>query len=963
MIYRTIRNQNFIFFLVFSLTVSSARAKVNNDQPIMGNPPVHHFTHVDYNSDSQFWTACQDSLGVMYFGNNYGILRFDGERWDRCQLSNNSSVRSLFQASDGTIYAGGFNELGIIEDHDNGDFSYRSLINNIPEGFRDFGNIWQILEVKETVIFQSFDYLYLLKDNHFEVIEPSGTFGYANTCQNKLFIEDQQHIFTFDPESSRFTPFLQGEQLNNEEILEILPGNTEETLWIISKEGSVFTADINTGNIQNHQKLDQPSTNKIYTSAIRSSSGELYAGTLSHHLWVWEFKDEKFIKKRSYPNLQDQTVLNLFEAKEETIWILLNKALDYLDPNAHLISVFQGPSVYDAVYFRDRLYVATNQGVFRSGVYSKERDAVKPGFSKITGLEGQAWSLHVIDETLFCAHDRGLFRISDDHQVARTGPFSGVWKLHPVSENSHKYFVCTYDGFGLISSDSSGTKILKEKIDGFNQSTRDIMAVENKPQAYWICHGYKGVFRVKLNDTRTRVTSTEHFTEQHGLPSPFNINVHRWQDEIVFSTNEGLFSFDEPSGKFIKHKDLTGLLGDEENIRKLKEQGDTTWCVIDDQIGFFNHRKMDRVITNPFLSLKGLLNEGMECIVPLSRSREVLLGTTNGLFAYKPEEPGPADKGKKVQTRIRTVTYSMDDSSKTRITAGPHDHLTFPNEAFNIHFRFSAPLIRDKKNIRYAYRLEGQMEEWSNWQEDPGVTFSFLKSGDYTLHVKARSLAGETAEEYLTHFVIEPPWYATWPWIIFWTAMAFLMVFSIFKQTQKLILKEKEKTRQEEKELQKARETKRENEIISLEKERIEAENIEKSKDLTNNAMLIAGKRELLIDIQSKLNDLRKNAKNDIVRSEILNIVRNIQLNLNDEKQNQLFDTNLERVHQQLFDELKQRYPSITAREMRLCAFIKMELTNKEMASIFSISERGVETARYRLKKKYPDIHELIGHP
>ena len=59
-----------------------------------------------------------------------------------------------------------------------------------------------------------------------------------------------------------------------------------------------------------------------------------------------------------------------------------------------------------------------------------------------------------------------------------------------------------------------------------------------------------------------------------------------------------------------------------------------------------------------------------------------------------------------------------------------------------------------------------------------------------------------------------------------------------------------------------------------------------------------------------------------------------------------------ERVHHEFFTQLKATFPDLTAKELQLCAFVRMNLTNKEIASILNISVRGVETARYRLRKR-----------
>jgi hypothetical protein len=93
---------------------------------VHGMPRIIHYTKKEFNSDPQFWAMCQDAQGVLYFGNNDGVLIYDGERWQKVTLPNNSSVRSLRTSKKGEIYAGGFNELGVIRRDRYGKYYYES---------------------------------------------------------------------------------------------------------------------------------------------------------------------------------------------------------------------------------------------------------------------------------------------------------------------------------------------------------------------------------------------------------------------------------------------------------------------------------------------------------------------------------------------------------------------------------------------------------------------------------------------------------------------------------------------------------------------------------------------------------------------------------------------------------------------------------------------------------------------
>ena len=67
-------------------------------------PIVNQFTKKDYNASNQNWAVGQGSDGIMYFGNNQGLLEFDGSLWQIHQIAGNKIVRSLFVNKENRIY-------------------------------------------------------------------------------------------------------------------------------------------------------------------------------------------------------------------------------------------------------------------------------------------------------------------------------------------------------------------------------------------------------------------------------------------------------------------------------------------------------------------------------------------------------------------------------------------------------------------------------------------------------------------------------------------------------------------------------------------------------------------------------------------------------------------------------------------------------------------------------------------
>ena len=79
-----------------------------------GLPFLHNYSPEEYGASNQNWAIVQDQRGVMYFGNNMGVLEYDGVSWRRIQTKDQSTIRSLAIDEAGVIYVGGASELGYL---------------------------------------------------------------------------------------------------------------------------------------------------------------------------------------------------------------------------------------------------------------------------------------------------------------------------------------------------------------------------------------------------------------------------------------------------------------------------------------------------------------------------------------------------------------------------------------------------------------------------------------------------------------------------------------------------------------------------------------------------------------------------------------------------------------------------------------------------------------------------------
>jgi DNA-binding CsgD family transcriptional regulator len=94
------------------------------------------------------------------------------------------------------------------------------------------------------------------------------------------------------------------------------------------------------------------------------------------------------------------------------------------------------------------------------------------------------------------------------------------------------------------------------------------------------------------------------------------------------------------------------------------------------------------------------------------------------------------------------------------------------------------------------------------------------------------------------------------------------------------------------------------------------------------------------------MNNMKEDNKEKI-REVLLNLRSNIDKNIWN-----VFEERFSDVHQNFFVTLQNRFPSLTGKERKLCALLRLNLTTKEIAAITHQNINAVEVARTRLRKK-----------
>lgn len=920
---------------------------------IANQPEIVHFDRNDYQGDSEFWSSCRGSDGVLYFGNNDGVVIYDGERWTTISLPNSSSVRSLLATDQGEIFAGGYNEFGSVKRDSVGNYYYQSMVEQLALQGKELENIEQINQLGDNIVFRCYKQLIIASENRNTSIPSSVDFMFANVVHGTYYVQDiHVGILSFDPNTNQLTQVFDSDPVRDNAVKGIWPGKNQSELLLFLENGLVYRGDINTGELHLREDVFKgQNRDQLIHSAKKGDTFVL--GTLSSRIRMLDATGKRIEVPSTYNKIQNSSVLSLL-AVDNGIWVMLYNGLDFISAKTESVKFFDATKIYDLIIYDNRLFVASNKGVFVS-----KTDTQTPGgfsFELIPELQGQAWSITKRNGKLFIGHHKGLFVYQDDRTTQLTN--FGIWGILDIPGQKNAFLAGGYMGLSVIEF-RDGKYVLRNRIRGFSQSSRDIIAAD-QPNTFWVCHGYKGVFKIKIDPLYDHVNSIDHYTNKNGFKSPYNINAFRWNGDIVFTSNEGVYSYFEPDNSFVPYPWLNRILDTTKNTRKIVQQNDTTWVVQDNEIGYFiNQDSFPAVVSRPFIKVKGQLNRGMESILPMP-DHKVLIGTTDGIYLFDLE----IEHHIKSNTVIRSVSKSHD-LEKVKLALKPSQSVDLPYNNDLIRFEFAAPDLISGGAIQYQYHLEGLNVGWSDWSEDNFKEYAHLKPGSYQFEVKSRDLKGNQGMMASYHFEVLPKWYQTTFFRIVFVLLFVILLWLGFVLIKRSVEKENLKVqaatikakRMLELEIDSLK-LQNEKERIKKDKELLENDIIDKSKELANYTMQLVNKKDIFNDLQFDLKELRALVRTQSSREKITEIFRKLHQHKIGEEYMEVFDVNFEKVHHHFFEKLKELHPNLSKKELRLCAFIKMDLTNKEISPLLNISVRGVETLRYRLRKKLDLDHE-----
>ncbi|HYG03656.1 MAG TPA: tetratricopeptide repeat protein [Chryseosolibacter sp.] len=140
--------------------------------------------------------------------------------------------------------------------------------------------------------------------------------------------------------------------------------------------------------------------------------------------------------------------------------------------------------------------------------------------------------------------------------------------------------------------------------------------------------------------------------------------------------------------------------------------------------------------------------------------------------------------------------------------------------------------------------------------------------------------------------------------------------------------------------------------ITALENEKLQLSLEFKNRQVVSNAVLIAQKNEVLFELKDMVKKISSATRDNEINKDLKTVIREINTNIELSDDWQHIKLHFEEVHPQFFEKLLQLHPDLTVHEQKLCVYIRMKMTNKEIGRLLNITPESVKVLKYRLKKK-----------
>ncbi|KAB5492106.1 helix-turn-helix and ligand-binding sensor domain-containing protein [Flagellimonas hadalis] len=878
-------------------------------------PPIYNYRLLEYKGASKNWDVAVNDDGELFVANNKGLLYFNGEQWTLNKLPNNTIIRSVESIGD-RVYTGSYEEFGYWVKNEIGQLQYTSLTHLITDHTFTSEEFWEIFPSNNKVLFRSFSAIYSYDGNEIEVVDPPNFVSDFIEFNDKLIVASGP-LGLFELKGKELVPLPDQDLLMGKTITDMVV--FKGSLMVGTKLSGCYLFDgknLRPWSAKINEELKQHQLNKMSLLG-RDRIG---FGTIKNGMYLYDSFTGGYQILNRESGLQNNTVLSILLYNDQ-LWLGLDNGIARVKLN-NPISYYTDYTgalgmVYDIAAYKGKLYLGSNTGVF----YFEGNE-----LKFVNGSQGHVWDLVELEGDLLCGHNTGTYKVEEDGFIP-LGSITGGYQTIKVPGQNALYVQGTYNGLSkFVKKDDGDWEITK--IEGFDFPVKHLCF--ETPTILWAAHPYKGFYRIHFDGGNyDRVGSVQQF-DGEGAPSEYNVKIYNIKNHIVLNS-EGQWYWYNPIGdqivtfeEFKEYKDKELLFFDEEHY----------WFVDgeDKKAIIFTNLKQDSLMVTD-LPLRERLAPDSQKVVKVNDSLSYI--TLSDGFARVNQSM--------LKGQSQQLILPVPNIIVLRDQKGTHP---IGQEQMELSFRHSQAITIEVASPNYIsphyhFELKGP-KEYSEHVENGFINFQNLPFGEYTFKVHTAGMDNQLSEPSILKFTILPPWYLSTLSLVLYGVLAILAIILVRRYNRrKLGRKQRELEQQMEKEQQER--------LAQFEKEELAKEIRLKQNELASTTLNIAKKNEMMLEIKNMLLVNKDKFSNS---QRYRSFIKKLDSSIEDTEDWKRFEVNFKELHEDFFERLLKAYPTLTPKDLKLCAYLKMNLSTKEIAPLMAISVRGVEIHRYRLRKK-----------
>jgi serine phosphatase RsbU (regulator of sigma subunit)/ligand-binding sensor domain-containing protein len=790
--------------------------------------PIKNFTPEDYNNAMPKNSAIiQDLRGVMYFGNDEGVLEYDGIRWKLYTLSNGASVHSLAIDIHGRVYIGAVNEFGYLAPNTNGKLNYVSLTNQLDDSLKNSFTVWNVHCNTEGVYFQTDSYLFRWDGSKIIHWNAKSEFHTSFKLNDKV-ITKQINDGLFYINNNKLIDVEGDELLHKTSIFSIIPKDNENFLVVTRNHGFY--------NLKLIDGFNRVSVNPLFEdllkivkpfdliNALRINENTYSIGTWGSGLLIFQQGlIVQIITKKS--GLSDEVINNQFLDKDGNLWLALSDGITKIEINSPLSKFNEELGVDGSIVaiarFDENLYIATERGLLlllfsewstSNQIYDQNK------FKKVKTFLGGLWDLlnydHDGEQFLLIASDNSVLQMDKNlkfEEIYACYP----WRLYQSKINPNHIFVGLDNGLTLLARKNGKWDVAYD----FPEISEKVFTItEDDEGNLWL--GTKGQGVIKISGKSLDKLSNleiERFDYSSGLPENTDIYLTNYLGKVIFGTNRGIFEIIENSDSVaLSHRFPSIISNSDRIITQMKpDKNNKLWVTSfirskrAIEAGYLTPDETEfKWINTPF----NTISKGDLFSLHFDKDGIVWFGGSAGLFRFDPSVEKNYEKDFAALIRLNIIgqdstiffgSYFDDEGFVTTI----QPEVLKPKLKYKyntLQFDFSAQNTEIDHPVLFSYYLEGYDKNWSDWSEESKRYYTNLFEGKYIFRVKAKNIYNHESKEAFYEFSILPPWYRTIIAYISYVLLLTGLIFLIVKQYTKYlraVIREKTKEIRHQKEI------------------------------------------------------------------------------------------------------------------------------------------------------------------